>query len=141
MVWGVNIFWSNYFSRCVLADMSRYVQAAVLQLFVVDVFLRDCLFGRCRNTDQGLNLTWNGLIHGLIDLTFSNRQSLTYLRFHTQKQPSTILIDAFIILFSETDAVQIFNRISSFTQSSKNQAATNFLIILRTNLTESCCCF
>ena len=38
MVWGVNIFWSNYFSRCALADMSRYVQAAVLQIYVVAVF-------------------------------------------------------------------------------------------------------
>ena len=40
-----------------------------------------------------------------LDWTFSNGQSSIYFRFHTPKQPSTILIDALIILFSETDAV------------------------------------
>lgn len=121
MAMGWTSFWSNYSSRCALADMSRYVRSGSCSVLCCSCFQkRGRLF---RKSPDGLGIKPHlqcdcGLIH-MVWLDFFTRRSLTYLRFHTPKQPSTILIDALIILFSKTDAVQIFDRISSFTQSSK----------------------
>ena len=61
MVWGVNIFWSSYFSRCALADMSRYVQAAVLQLYVVAVCLKGLSLWKVSKYKPGIKsyLKWS----------------------------------------------------------------------------------